>query len=101
MFEACMGRPALRPEDLIGLSLAPEAPCQLLQPLLIDLDGTVHAKGVILDGLAGSYGDASRGSRYNAALTYEQHRGGNQPTMIVVISAEIDTAHNNDILMKM
>lgn len=56
--------------------------------LIIDLDCNIHAKGVILDGVVGLEGDASRGSRYNSALTYCEYRGWNKPTMIVVVSED-------------
>jgi hypothetical protein len=56
--------------------------------VIIDLDGYAHAKGVILDGIAGIEGDASRGSRYNSALTYFQFRGWQKPSMIVVVSED-------------
>lgn len=56
--------------------------------VLIDLDGFAYAKGAILDGVIGYNGDASRGSRYNSALTYEEHRGLEKPTMIVVVSED-------------
>jgi hypothetical protein len=61
--------------------------------LLIDLDGYLHATGVILDGVVGIEGDASRGSRYNSALTYQEYRGRNKPTMMVVVSEDgmVDT----------
>ncbi|SHK68702.1 DNA integrity scanning protein DisA nucleotide-binding domain protein [Hymenobacter psychrotolerans] len=38
--------------------------------VLIEPDGTCHAIGAILDGLATEKGDSSRGSRYNSALRY-------------------------------
>lgn len=56
--------------------------------VLIDLDGIAYAKGAILDGIVGYNGDASRGSRYNSALTYEEHRGVERPTMIIVVSED-------------
>lgn len=56
--------------------------------IIIDLDGFTHAKGVILDGIVGLEGDASRGSRYNSALTYCEYRGWQKPTMIVVVSED-------------
>jgi hypothetical protein len=61
--------------------------------LIIDLDGSLHAKGAILDGLVGIDGDASRGSRYNSALTYQEFRGRKRPTLIVVVSEDgmVDT----------
>jgi hypothetical protein len=61
--------------------------------LIVDLDGNLHAKGAILDGLVGIEGDASRGSRYNSALTYQEFRGQESPTLIVVVSEDgmVDT----------
>lgn len=61
--------------------------------LIIDLDGYLHATGVILDGIVGIEGDSSRGSRYNSALTYQEFRGRKMPTMIVVVSEDgmVDT----------
>lgn len=56
--------------------------------VLIDLNGIAYAKGAILDGIVGYNGDASRGSRYNSALTYEEHRGMEKPTMIIVVSED-------------
>lgn len=56
--------------------------------VIVDLNGFAHAKGVILDGIAGLEGDASRGSRYNSALTYHEYRGWDKPTMIVVVSED-------------
>lgn len=62
--------------------------CSTDGALLIDLEGRLHAKGVILDGTAGKGGDASRGSRYNAALTYYSSREWEKPTLIVVVSED-------------
>jgi len=61
--------------------------------LILDLDGRLHAKGAILDGVVGIEGDSSRGSRFNSALTYQEFRGRNLPTMIVVVSEDgmVDT----------
>jgi DNA integrity scanning protein DisA with diadenylate cyclase activity len=56
--------------------------------VLIDLNGIAYAKGVILDGIVGNNGDAARGSRFNSAITYEEHRGLDCPTMIVVVSED-------------
>jgi hypothetical protein len=56
--------------------------------LLIDLDGFAHAKGVILDGVVGLEGDASRGSRYNSGLTYYEYRSLAKPTMIIIVSED-------------
>ena len=38
--------------------------------VLVDPGGNCHAIGVILDGLASSYGNPARGARYNSALRY-------------------------------
>ncbi|MDH8677748.1 diadenylate cyclase [Fusibacter bizertensis] len=38
--------------------------------VLMDLDGTCHGIGVILDGIATEKGDPSRGARYNSAIRY-------------------------------
>lgn len=62
--------------------------CSIDGAVIIDLDGFAYAKGAILDGIVGFAGDASRGSRYNSALTYHEHRGWEKPTMIVVISED-------------
>lgn len=56
--------------------------------IVIDIDGFAHAKGVILDGIVGSEGDASRGSRYNSALTYCECRGWEKPSMVLVVSED-------------
>jgi hypothetical protein len=62
--------------------------CSIDGAILIDLNGYVHAKGVILDGIVGLEGDSSRGSRYNSALTYQEYRGWQKPTMIIVHSED-------------
>ena len=38
--------------------------------VLMDLDGSCHGIGVILDGIATDKGDPSRGARYNSAIRY-------------------------------
>lgn len=38
--------------------------------ILMDTSGICHGIGVILDGMASSNGDSSRGSRYNSAIRY-------------------------------
>jgi len=38
--------------------------------IMMDLDGVCHGIGAILDGMATSRGDASRGARYNSAIRY-------------------------------
>ena len=56
--------------------------------VLIDTKGLAYAKGVILDGIAGHKGDSGRGSRYNSAITYCEHRENSQSTMIIVVSSD-------------
>ncbi|MEO0728303.1 MAG: hypothetical protein AAFZ63_27390, partial [Bacteroidota bacterium] len=56
--------------------------------VLINPDGVVYAHGVILDGIVGDLGDPARGSRYNAAITYQENQGLDKPTMIVVVSED-------------
>lgn len=56
--------------------------------VLIDPFGIAYAKGVILDGIVGVQGNAGRGSRYNSAVTYCEHRSAYQISMIVVVSAD-------------
>ena len=58
--------------------------------VLVGQDGTVHAFGCILDGEAGvAPGDVSRGSRYNAAVTYvAARRAAGTATMAVVVSED-------------
>ncbi|MGG9970762.1 diadenylate cyclase [Ferruginibacter sp. SUN002] len=56
--------------------------------VIVDRNGIAYAKGAILDGVVGFEGDASRGSRYNSAITYYEHRGWEKPTMIIVISED-------------
>lgn len=56
--------------------------------VLVNPEGLAFAKGVILDGIVGEKGDAGRGSRYNSAITYCEHRTAMQATMIVVVSSD-------------
>lgn len=57
--------------------------------ILVDPDGTCYAIGVILDGVATGYGDASRGARYNSAARYFTSSILNErPTMCIVFSAD-------------
>lgn len=56
--------------------------------VLINEWGEAFAHGVILDGVVGSSGDSSRGSRYNSALTYHEYWGSKIKTMIVVVSED-------------
>lgn len=54
--------------------------------LLLTPQGELHAFGVILDGLASSNGDPSRGARYNSAIRYvdTQRRDGTSALTVVV-----------------
>lgn len=56
--------------------------------VLIDIDCTCHAIGVILDGIATSNGDSSRGARYNSALRYYEYMEHKAQTVLVVISED-------------
>ncbi|MFZ3194990.1 MAG: tetratricopeptide repeat protein, partial [Bacillus mycoides] len=57
--------------------------------LYMDIDGHVHAIGVILDGFAKiGEGDSSRGARYNSALRYKNGDGIEGNCVIVVISED-------------
>ncbi len=54
--------------------------------VLLSPDGTCHAGGVILDGLAAGKGDAGRGARYNSAVRYLQTTQAN--CMIIIVSED-------------
>ncbi|MCL6709294.1 diadenylate cyclase [Pseudomonas sp. R2.Fl] len=54
--------------------------------VLVDCKARVHAIGVILDGIATSKGDPTRGSRYNSAVKYADTRQGN--CLLVVVSED-------------
>ena len=54
--------------------------------VLIEPNGTCHAIGVILDGLATEKGEPSRGSRYNGALRYVH--SSQYPVLAVVVSED-------------
>lgn len=56
--------------------------------VLIDIDCTCHAIGVILDGIATGNGDSSRGARYNSAIRYYEYMESKAKTMLVVISED-------------
>lgn len=59
--------------------------------ILVDLSGTCHAFGVILDGHARSnLGESSRGSRFNSALRYIDSRSGLALAVIVSEDGYID-----------
>lgn len=56
--------------------------------VLIDIDCTCHAIGVILDGIATDNGDSSRGARYNSAVRYYEYMENKVQTVLVVISED-------------
>lgn len=56
--------------------------------VLIDIDCTCHAIGVILDGIATANGDSSRGARYNSAIRYYEYMENKAQTVLVVISED-------------
>lgn len=56
--------------------------------VLIDIDCTCHAIGVILDGIATSNGDSSRGAMYNSAVRYYEYMEHKAQTVLVVISED-------------
>lgn len=56
--------------------------------VLIDIDCTCHAIGVILYGIASGNGDSSRGARYNSAIRYYEYMENKAKTMLVVISED-------------
>ena len=56
--------------------------------VLIDINCTCHAIGVILDGIATDNGDSSRGARYNSAVRYYEYMEKKAQTVLVVISED-------------
>lgn len=54
--------------------------------ILVDPDGTCHAIGLILDGLASGTGDRGRGARFNSALRYTRSTG--HRSLLVVVSED-------------
>ncbi|HEX6875778.1 MAG TPA: diadenylate cyclase [Nocardioidaceae bacterium] len=52
--------------------------------VLLTPDGTCHAVGVILDGIATGVGDPGRGARYNSAVRYTA--ASSAPCLIVIVS---------------
>ena len=53
--------------------------------IMLGVDGTCHAIGTILDGVACSSGDPARGARYNSAIRYVEHAGS---CLAVVVSED-------------
>jgi len=56
--------------------------------VMLDIDSTCHAIGVILDGLATEKGDSSRGSSYNSAIRYYENFNTQFSMAIVIISED-------------
>lgn len=54
--------------------------------ILLDPTGTMHAMGVILDGVTAGKGDPARGSRYNSAVRYLDTT--KIPSMIILVSED-------------
>jgi hypothetical protein len=54
--------------------------------ILVDPQGVCHSIGVILDGIATSDGDRSRGARYNSAVKYLA--SASAPTVVVIVSED-------------
>ncbi len=53
--------------------------------MMIDLDGTCHGVGLILDGEVGEKEDPARGARYNSVLRY---LGKHDDCVVVVVSED-------------
>lgn len=72
--------------------------------VLLDPLGQIHAIGVILDGIVNeeTFGDISRGARYNSAIRYLESLKLDDKCIIVVISEDgmIDMWSNKTILKK-
>lgn len=67
--------------------------------LYLDINGTCHAIGVILDGVADNkHGDAARGARFNSAIKYSLKENIKEKCIIVVISEDgmINIIYNGD-----
>lgn len=56
--------------------------------VMMDIDSTCHAIGVILDGLATEKGDSSRGARYNSAIRYYENFATEFSMAIIIISED-------------
>lgn len=56
--------------------------------MLIDPDGIIYAYGVILDGIVGKGGTASRGSRYNSSVTYQEFKSTTSQLMLIIVSED-------------
>ncbi|MFW0716882.1 DNA integrity scanning protein DisA nucleotide-binding domain protein [Pedobacter sp. N23S346] len=56
--------------------------------VLLDTNCYCHGIGVILDGIASSYGDSSRGARFNSAVRYYEFMEKKTGIVVVVISED-------------
>lgn len=56
--------------------------------VLINKNGICYAIGVILDGMASSKGDSSRGARYNSSIRYYESNKDKMPISIVIVSED-------------
>lgn len=54
--------------------------------IILDINGTCHAIGAILDGTASEKSNAARGARYNSALSYVESRS--HPVLAIVVSED-------------
>ncbi|MES2790559.1 MAG: DNA integrity scanning protein DisA nucleotide-binding domain protein [Planctomycetota bacterium] len=62
--------------------------------VLIDPDAVCHAIGVILDGMATSSGDSSRGARFNSAIRYTETRGCRCLAIVISEDGGVDFVPN-------
>jgi hypothetical protein len=56
--------------------------------VLVDLDATCYAIGVILDGVSTDKGDPSRGARFNSAIRYYENLKELHKILIVIVSED-------------
>jgi len=60
--------------------------------VMLDTNGTCHAIGVILDGVAVPNGNPARGARYNSSLRYAAQMQAQEKGCLVIIVSEDGTA---------
>jgi hypothetical protein len=76
------------PVEVVRISEATvDAATRIDGAVMLDLEGQVHAIGVILDGAANVAGVPSRGARFNSALRYVTSEWA-PPSLVVVISED-------------
>lgn len=66
--------------------------------VMLDLQGTCYALGVILDGIADTNGDPARGSRYNSSVRYISSRLNQRLGIIQVIAIVVSEDGQFDII---